>query len=418
MNAISAAAPPSLVGLGVALGVGLLVGLERERAHRGRAARQPAGIRSFALSALIGATSMQLGDVGLLVAGATLGALVVAGYLSTREHDPGLATEAAWLLTFLIGALAMRAAAVSAALGVILAVLLAARERLHRFSRQRIGREELRGLLLLAACAFVILPLLPNRALDPWGAVNPHQLWTLAVGVMTISAGGYLATRVLGARAGLPIAGLAGGFVSSTATIAAMAERARAMPAQAPLAASAALMSNIATVLQLALVLGLISPALLAWAAPALVGAGLAALAAAWLAARAAATLKDETAPVVAGRPYDLWAALRISALLATVLVAAALLRAWLGPASLPWVLSFAGLADVHAGAAAAAQWVAQGGEARLAHYGLFGAFAVNGAMKCLLALARGGSAYAWRVTAGVSAMQAAFVLGAALSAW
>nr|WP_175429285.1 DUF4010 domain-containing protein [Lysobacter enzymogenes] len=191
-------------------------------------------------------------------------------YVATR-----LTTEAAWLLTFLIGALAMREAAVSAALGVALAILLAAREHLHRFSRHWIGHEELRGLLLLAACAFIVLPLLPDRALDPWGAINPHQLWTLAVGVMIVSAAGYLATRVLGARAGLPIAGLAGGFVSSTATVAAMAERARIQPSLAPLAASAALMSNIATVLQLALVLGLFSPALLAWAVPALAGAGL-----------------------------------------------------------------------------------------------------------------------------------------------
>lgn len=401
------------VGLGVALGVGLLVGLERERAHRRRSMRQPAGIRSFALSALIGATSVQLGPAGLLVAGATLGALVVAGYLHTRRRDPGLTTEAAWLLTFLVGALAMRAAALSAALGVVLAILLAAREPLHRFSRTLVGRDEWRGLLVLAACAFIVLPLLPDRALDPWGAFNPHQLWTLAVGVMAISAGGYLATRVLGARAGLPVAGLAGGFVSSTATIAAMAERARARPSQAPLAASAGLMSNIATVLQLALVLGLLSPALLAWATPALAAAGLAALAAAWLAARA---VPSETAApaAVAERPYDPWSALRLSAVLAGVMVAAALLRAWLGTASLPWVLAAAGLADVHAAAGAAAQWVAQGGEPRLAQYGLLGAFAVNGAVKCLLAAARGGRAYAWRVVAGVTAMQAAFALGAA----
>lgn len=405
---------PSFIGLGVALAVGLLVGLERERAHRDRSARQLAGIRSFALSALIGATAVQLGEVGLLVAGAILGALVVAAYLGSRRRDPGLTTEAAWLLTFLIGALAMRAAAVSAALGVALAILLAARERLHRFSRHWIGHEELRGLLLLAACAFIVLPLLPDRALDPWGAINPHQLWTLAVGVMTVSAGGYLASRVFGARAGLPIAGLAGGFVSSTATVAAMAERARLQPALAPLAASAALMSNIATVLQLALVLGLFSPVLLAWAAPALAGAGLGALAAAWLAARAVAP--QAGTGEAAERPYDPWSALRLSALLAGVLIAASLARAWLGAGSLPWVLTLAGLADVHAAAAAAAQTVAQGGPAGPAQYGLLGAFAVNGAVKCLVAVTRGGRDYAWRVAAGVAAMQAAFVLGAVLA--
>nr|WP_254696363.1 DUF4010 domain-containing protein [Lysobacter enzymogenes] len=122
------------------------------------------------------------------------------------------------------------------------------------------------------------------------------------------------------------------------------------------------------------------------------------------------------TGEAAAERPYDPLSALRLSALLAGVLIAASLARAWLGAESLPWVLTLAGLADVHAAAAAAAQTVAQGGPAGPAQYGLLGAFAVNGAVKCLVAVTRGSRDYAWRVAVGVAAMQVAFVLGAVLA--
>ena len=403
------------IGFGVALGIGLLIGLERERAKGRGPQREPAGVRSFALLGLSGAVAESLGPVALAVAGASVIALAATSYLATRLRDPGLTTEIAMMVVWLLGALAARSPQAAAALGVVTTLLLANRRRLHRFSRRLLSRREMHDLLVLAAAAFVVLPLLPDRSIDPWQALNPRRLWVLAVAVMSVSSLGHLALRLLGARVGLPIAGLAGGFVSSTATIAAMGDRARASPSLRGVAASAGLMSNVATVVQLAIVIGVLSQPLLARTAPALAAAGaVAVLAAAW-AARAARRDPEPVRMAASQHPFELSAALRFVALLAAVMLAAAVARAHLGPASLPWVLALSGLADVHAAAASAAQLAGAGLDLDTARAGVSAAFAANSAMKCFVAWHRGGAGFAVRVVPGIAAMAAAF---AAANAW
>ncbi len=221
-----------LVGLVVALGIGLLVGIERERGKGRGPGRAAAGLRTFALVALLGAVAELVGTAGLVVSGAFVALAALAGYRVTRARDPGLTTEVALVLVFLLGVLAMRQAGLAAGLGVAMALLLAAKSRLHRFVRNTLSERELHDALLLCAGAAIVLPVLPDRAIDPWQALNPRQLWRLALIVMALNAAGHVALRALGPRRGLPLAGLAGGFVSSTATIAAMGARARSHPAQ------------------------------------------------------------------------------------------------------------------------------------------------------------------------------------------
>lgn len=417
MSAVPVPLPSPVVGVSVAIGVGLLVGLDRERAKGRGPLRQPAGIRSFVLCSLAGAVAASLGDAGLLSAGVFLGALVTAGYLSTRDRDPGLSTEIALLATWLLGALAMGSPELAAALGVVVAIVLANKQGLHRFSKRMLTRRELHDLLLLTAAAFVVLPLLPDRTIDPWRSINPYRLWVLVVAVMAISSVGYIALRLFGARLGLSIAGLAGGFVSSTATIAAMADRARADPALAPAAASAGLMSNIATILQLAVVIGALSAPLLRWATPALIVAGALVAASAWLSMRPhAGEASVVLGKVASQRPFEPLAALRFVALLGAIMLGSAILRGSLGQASLPWVLAASGLADVHAAAASAAQSVVRDSlDARLAQQGLMGAFIANSLMKCVLAAAKGGRRFAWRLIPGTLLMALGFVATASL---
>lgn len=405
--------PSAITGLCVALGIGLLVGLDRERAKGRGPLREPAGIRSFVLCSLTGAVAVSLGEAGLLTAGVFLSVLVTAGYLSTRDRDPGLTTEIALLITWLLGALSMRSPDLAAALGVVVAIVLASKQRLHRFSRRVLTRQELHDLLLLTAAAFVVLPLLPDRTIDPWNSINPHRLWVLVVAVMTISSVGYIALRLFGVRLGLSIAGLAGGFVSSTATIAAMADRARADPALAPAAASAGLMSNVATIVQLAVVIGAVSATMLRWATPALIAAGAVVVASAWLSTRSStAAVSVPARKMVTQRPFEPMAALRFVALLAAIMMGSAILREVLGQASLPWVLAASGLADVHAAAASAAQSMMRDPlDARLAEQGLIGAFIANSLMKCLVAGIKGGRGFASRLIPGTVLMAAAFVL-------
>jgi len=209
---------PVALRLGVALGIGLLIGAERERRKGEGPRRRPAGIRTFAIRSVLGAVSLELGGAILLaVMVAALASLVVLAYLRTYQQDPGMTTEASLLLTLLLGALAMREPALASAVAVVVAILLAARTRMHRFVRSVLTEAELHDALIFAASVVVVLPLMPNRYVGPFAAVNPRTIWRIVVLMMAVSAAGYIAVRVLGARFGLALAGLASGFASSTA---------------------------------------------------------------------------------------------------------------------------------------------------------------------------------------------------------
>ncbi len=409
--------PDEITGLCIALGIGLLIGVERERAKGSGPDRAPGGIRTFTLLGLLGALGYLIGDVGVLVAGLFVALAVVASYLRTRTSDPGLTTEVAMLVTFALGVLAMRVAPVAAGMGVLVALVLVAKSRMHRFTRQLLTAQEMHDLLLLAAAAFVVLPLLPDRSIDPWGAINPHRLWLLVVAVMAVSSVAYVALRAFGSRLGLALAGLAGGFVSSTATIAAMGDGARANPQSNAAFASAGLLSNVATIIQMVVVLGTLSPELLRRAAWPLAAAGVVAAGAAVVASWKAFSISGDSPDMAGKRPFEPKRVLGFVAILTVILLFAAIMRHWLGSASLPWVLAASGLADVHAAAASAAQMVATG-QVRVepALIAILAAMTTNSLGKCLMAAARGGWPYASRVIPGIVLMMVAFAVAMALT--
>jgi uncharacterized membrane protein (DUF4010 family) len=203
------------------------------------------------------------GGLTLAVLAGVVGVLAVVSYRKSSVDDPGLTTEIALVLTFMLGALAQEDAPLATGLGVLVAIMLAARSHLHRFVVRVMSEQELHDALLLAAAALVILPLTPDRTVDPFDAINPRTLWTLAVLMMAINGCGHIALRAAGPAFGLSFAGFASGFVSSTATIAAMGAQARRLPAMRAAAVSGAVLSSLATVLQLALLLAVTSTAVL-----------------------------------------------------------------------------------------------------------------------------------------------------------
>src|SRR5579863_9601369 len=239
------------VRMGIALAIGLLIGAERERRKGRGPLRAPAGIRTFAITCVLGAVSLEVGGGLLLsVVAASIASLITISYLRTRQKDPGLTTEAALILTLLLGALALRQPALASALGVVVAILLVTRSHLHHFVRSVLTESELHDALVFAAAVVVVLPLIPDRYLGPYGAINPRTIWKIAVLMMSVSATGYVAVRVLGARVGLPLAGLASGFASSTATIGSMGAQARQQRALAAPAVAGAVLSTIATIVE------------------------------------------------------------------------------------------------------------------------------------------------------------------------
>lgn len=216
--------------LAVALGIGLLVGAERERRKGKGPSRSSAGIRTFAIASLAGAVSLVLGGTPLLaVTFFAFLLLALVAYLRTEQQDPGLTTETALGLTVLLGGLAAREAVIASGLAVTVAILLATKDRIHYFVSAALSEAELEDALIFGAAALVIYPLTPDRNIGPYGALNPHTIWKIVLLVMSISAFGYVAVRLLGPRVGLPLAGLASGIVSSAATIGSFGARAKKM---------------------------------------------------------------------------------------------------------------------------------------------------------------------------------------------
>lgn len=404
--------------LAVAAGIGLLVGIEREWRRGQTTVPSAAGARTFTLIGLVGGLAELLGGPAVALAGAFVVIATLASYKRTIEQDPGLTTEVAMLVVFLLGVLAMRMPQLAAALGAAVALLLAAKTRLHRFVREVLSEQELHDALLLAGCALVVLPLLPARAIDPWGVLDLRRLWTLVVLVMAINAAGYVALRALGPRYGLAVAGFAGGFVSSTATIAGMGTRARQTPALVAACAGAGLMSSVATVVQLALLIGAMSSTLLVHLALPLALTGVVALAAALLGNRHAPGDGAPHEELTLGRAFQPLSALKFTALLALVLLGAAALRHWLGNAGAVAGIAVAGFADAHAGAAAAAQLVTAGElTVHEAMWPVLAAFATNTLSKLGFAWATGGPRYFARLLPGLLAMMGTFAAAVVLIA-
>ena len=187
----------SLTSLALALGIGLLIGVERERRKGHGPRRAFAGVRSFTLVALMGGLLQWLNQVWLVaLAGGLVVTLAAIAYWRDRSRDPGITTELALFVTFVLGVLTVPYPAVAAAGGVVVVALLAGREPLQHFSTRTLSAQELRDALVLAAAALIVLPLTPDRSLTWLAGVNPRAVWYLVVLIMGVQALGHVAQRL------------------------------------------------------------------------------------------------------------------------------------------------------------------------------------------------------------------------------
>lgn len=403
-----------LFNLAEALGIGLLIGAEREQRMSQTDVKSSAGIRTFAITALLGAVAQLTGGVALLAA-AVLGVVLLAGlaYWRGRAENVGLTTEIALVMTVLLGGLSVTQPLVAAGVGVVMAVLLASRAYLHNFVRSVMTEQELRDGLILAAATLVVLPVLPNQTFGPYAVLNPYLMWSVVIMVMVISAAGHVAVRVYGAQYGLAMTGFASGFVSSTATIRDMAGRVHKIPAQLLGAGAGALLSSVSTVLTMALVLAATSLATLdAMAQPLLVGGLVAAMyAAPWAIAalRAPPTLAENVppgeavTPVVQTRAISLRAGLAFSVALAAIMLASTAVQQEFGPNALIAAAALAGLVNTQSAAISVALMVGSGQIApQDAVLPILAAISTNTGMRVALAATLGGAGFAGRVIPGL----------------
>ena len=396
----------------IAGGVGLLVGLERERSKARHGDAAPAGIRTFTLAALAGALAGSFGS--MVIATAVLiavAALSVAAYLRSPGGDLGLTTEVALVLMPMLGMLAHESPELTAGLGVAVALVLAARSRLHEFVRNTLTPQEVHDALLLAGAALIVLPLMPREPLDPWGAVNLRLIWKLAVLIMVINGLGYVALRAMGPRLGLPIAGLMGGFVSSAATHAAMGARVRAAPDLLGGAVAGASLSSLATPVFMAIVLAVAHlPLLMELSVPML----LAALAAAAYGAIFMYNLSSKPAEaLVLGRPFEVRTAVVFAVVIAAMLAISTALVRSVGSAGAVAGIAFAGVADAQAAGASAGALAARG-ELSIVHAAIATliAFTGNAVAKVVVSWASGGRRFALRILYGQALVLAALWCG------
>jgi uncharacterized membrane protein (DUF4010 family) len=335
--------------LALSLGLGLLVGFQREWA-----AKRLAGIRTFPMITLLGTLTAWLAEAfgGWVLAGGfvALAATIWAG--SSEAHsgerpDTGITTEVAVLVMFAVGALVARGELLAAtAVSGAVAVLLHWKRPLHDFV-QRVGEDDARSVMQLVLVGLVILPALPNRSFGPFQVLNPFEIWSMVVLIVGISLGAYIAHRIVGPDVGTVVAGLLGGLISSTATTVSYARRTRSAPARVPATALVLVLASTVVLVRVLLLTAVVGPGLLLHLAPPLIvmlGIMLA------LSVITFARTRDELERVVLDHaPSDLRAAVAFGLLYAAVLLGIAAARRWLEAPGLYAVAALSGLTDVDA---------------------------------------------------------------------
>jgi uncharacterized membrane protein (DUF4010 family) len=392
--------------LGLALAIGLLFGIERGwREREGRPGSRAAGIRTFALIGLLGGVWGVLSNIGgeLLLGFGALAFAAWFGYFEWKEEEAAGNRSAtgfvAGLAAFALGAFACRgdkAAAASAA--VAATFILAERRVLHSFL-EKLKWVELRAALLLLVMTFVLLPVLPDAAIDAWGAINPYQLWLLTILTAAVSYGGYIAVRLEGGRNGLLFGGATGGLVSSTTVTWTFARMAKRQPhARLELAAGVTASWTI-SLLRMAAIAVALAPTLT-------VPLGMPVLAAAVVTASATAVLfrrsgaEHALSELKLEDPFDIWMILRFVAVLAIVMLAGKLLAGLFGEGGLIGLAAISGLADVDPITLSMAKQVGTAVDASGAALVILTAALANLFAKCAFALHFGGRGFFWPVGA------------------
>lgn len=409
--------------MATALAIGALVGIEREKRKTAEGPSGVGGLRTFVLVALAGALAgwltEQLGTAWpagvVLVSVALLLAIGYALVLRAKlDEHLGLTTEVAALVVLLLGVLAgLGQQALAGALGVVTAATLAYKQPLHGLVA-KLGWDDVYAVVRLGVATFVVLPLLPDRPLDPWVALNPYKLWLLVILISGLSLVGYVATRMLGQDRAAAITGITGGLVSSTATTLSFARESRSETATPGPLAAGILLAWAVMFARVLVIVAAVNAGLLATLAMPIAAMGVACGAVAGLfllrAARRTPGAAGEEVPLE--NPFSLLSAAKFAGFLAIVLLAVAIVRAKLPGQGVYVVAALAGLTDVDA------ITLSMAGEtdpqsAATAVTAIVIACLSNTAVKAGMVAALGSAGLRWRVLLGTAA-----VVAAAAGAW
>lgn len=400
----------SIKALITALGIGLMIGVIRERKNIPE--RSKAGTRTHALIAILGSLTWSLGLVPFTATLLIIGAFAVASYHQSSKEDPGLTGEVTIMLTFILAAVARENTAMAAALGVVCAILLKAKSSIHRLSRELISEQELSEALLLLGAALIVMPLLPSKPVDPWGVLELTNIWRIVVLIMAMGMFGHVARRALGAKLGLPIAGFFAGFASSTAAIASLGQRVKENSDLVYPAAASALLANLSSLLLFISIIGTVSPELLKVSLIPLIAAVVSLL--------AVATFfilfhrpKKEQINQNSGSSFKLSHAFIIALAISSVSLISFWMNHLFGEAGVLIASAVVGLAEIHAAAASLGQLAVSGGiSLNTAEWGIIAVMGTSSISKIVLAFISGGKRFGQIVSSGLFLMMVCILSG------
>ncbi|WKE65151.1 MgtC/SapB family protein [Gallaecimonas kandeliae] len=401
----------------LALGLGLIIGSERGWQERdGPEGSRVAGIRTFSLLSLTGCLAgllaNSLGPWIVAVSGlGVAGLLAMAHWLENRlRNDQGLTTVVAGLVTWALGVMVTQdliLEAVSSA--VITAVLLHLKAPMHRWLT-RIDDEEIKAVLQMLVVGLVVLPILPDKGLGPWQAVNPQAIGWLVVLIAAISLLGYFSLRLIGPDKGVMLTSIFGGLASSTAVTLSLSKLNRDLPLPRLLAAGILMACGIMYP-RILVVAALVNPALLAplWL-PMMVMFAVCIAMSLLLWRRGSGVRNEKLAP----QPFQLWPAVKFGLYIAGIMLLSAAITHWFGEQRLWLVAVAAGLADVDAITVSLSRMALDSIQADTAVQGIVLAAVTNTVVKGMLALYIGGLALGRLVWLGLGAT----TLAAGLALW
>jgi len=405
---------PAWLAMAEALLIGLLVGVEREADQNERRA----GLRDFITVALAGGVCGLLGAAWLTgTALLALTALIVVFRIQTPQRT-GITTELAAVATFLLCVLATTpglpwGAPLGIAVAVIFTLVLETRKILRKFFLQMITEQEFHDTLRFLAVVFVILPILPDVNVGPYGFFNPHRVWVFVILICSMSWLGYFLQKFLGAGQGLRIAGLVGGLASTTASTTALAKECAADPEHPQAYVQAALLSNTVQGPRILVLLMIASPALAMYCLPALAAMTLTGVACAFLLGRGHEENKDASAQMALSNPLRLTPALQFGALFAAIRFFAAFGVTELGSSGVYLTSAVGGSVDADSVVFSMSGLIRENklGEWPAA-MGVIIAIAANFVLKAILAWSTARGVFGRRVTIGFALMTAAAVAG------
>lgn len=393
------------LNLSIALALGALIGTEREMSQKHTTDLEFSGLRTYTFISLLGflgaLTSTIWGGWILLVLLILVGFFLIVAYKNEFKElkHLGITSELSALVVFLIGALSYVSPHFAATLGVITAVILALKYPLRKFTKA-LAPQEFFAAIKFIIIAFIVLPLLPTTAIDPWGIMVPYHIWLMVVFISAISFVGYILTKWIGAEKGLNMTGLVGGLASSTATTLSMATQSkRNLKIVIPFV-TAVIISSLVMFVRVGFEVFVINRSLL----PTLIiplgvmiATGLIIVGVLWVQSHSKKTVQAEELKL--SSPFQFWPALQFGLFYIFVLAFAHFANLWFGEEGLYLASAVSGLADVDAITISMSQLSGSGKLAMgVASKAIVIAVMMNTVVKLVMAWIFGGRTFAWRM--------------------